>query len=380
MLRQALILTADREYAMEFRQYLERSLTPVPRVDIETDPLRVMQLSPQNYDLIILDALILNIDGLQLLLLLHNQAPQSRFCMMADEASEIFRYQALQNGASLYLQKPRELDDWHEIVSSIQSLFGELPDAAATSARLNPNATSAAELIQTECLSGGSCVLEITSDIAGQRGQIFIFRGELFHGQCPGKSGEDAVREMLGWPGCRAVHQSHQLLHAPPHTVETPWQELLQGAEDVSPAPEQQMAAPLGVLLPDDSERSTSGLRPEVGIVGESYSETIQPVVGESPTLPGFLSHWKINFTGELLETDGTDPDPQLTFSIFQKLAEVAVELEQDYSPRITFLGNWVQQELISGHSGIRHALFSTAETTEEIRDSYLVWCYERDV
>src|SRR5271170_4268609 len=105
MLRQALILSSNREYAQTLRSGLLKT-EPAPLVNIETDPLRAMQLAPQQYDLIILDATLDVMDGLQLLQFIKNQAPATKFIVVSDAADESARALAYQNGADFFIERP----------------------------------------------------------------------------------------------------------------------------------------------------------------------------------------------------------------------------------------------------------------------------------
>ena len=101
MLRQALILSSQREYAQTMRQGLLR-LDAEMKVAVETDPLRAMQLSPQQYDLVLLDTLLDAMDGLQMLQFIKNQAPAGKFIVVSDTGDEAARALAYQNGADFF--------------------------------------------------------------------------------------------------------------------------------------------------------------------------------------------------------------------------------------------------------------------------------------
>src|ERR1700733_11498215 len=104
MLRQGLILTSHRDYAQAMRQGLISTGGSQTRIDVELDALRAMQLVPQQYDLILLDRMLDAMDGLQLLLLLKQQAPATKFIIVSDTPDEISRAQAYQNGADYFLE------------------------------------------------------------------------------------------------------------------------------------------------------------------------------------------------------------------------------------------------------------------------------------
>jgi hypothetical protein len=103
---------------------------------------------------------------------------------------------------------------------------------------------------------------------------------------------------------------------------------------------------------------------------------------GETP-LPQVNSHWRVNLSGDLLEgSQVSEPDrcAFITSFIYRKLADVAVALEVDYFDHLTLLGPHLQQVLVADNMGVRHAVFDTAWTTEDLRVQYVKWCCEQSL
>jgi hypothetical protein len=101
---------------------------------------------------------------------------------------------------------------------------------------------------------------------------------------------------------------------------------------------------------------------------------------GETP-LPRVNSHWMVNLSGDLLEgSQVSEPDrcAFITTFIFRKMADVAVALEVDYFNHMTLFGPHLQQVLVADNMGVRHSVFDTAWTTEEMRAQYVKWCCEQ--
>ena len=86
LVHQALVISSRREMAQAIRGMALSLLGAQVRVDVELDALRVLQLLPQSYDLILLDAVLDVMDGWQLLTLLKQRAPKTRFVALSDEA------------------------------------------------------------------------------------------------------------------------------------------------------------------------------------------------------------------------------------------------------------------------------------------------------
>ena len=79
----------------------------------------------------------------------------------------------------------------------------------------SPDVVNVVDMVQTHCLSGDSVLLAVRSQFQG--GDIFIYRGEVYHAQYPGKSGEAAFTDILRWDGGLAAGSLDQ---ADPYAAE----------------------------------------------------------------------------------------------------------------------------------------------------------------
>jgi CheY-like chemotaxis protein len=385
MLHQALILTSHREYAQTMRQGLLKLGHAQTRVDVELDAERAMQIAPRQYELILLDTILDTMDGLQLLQLIKQQAPGSKFILVSDSGDETSRAVAYQNGADFFLERPRDPQAFALAMEAIRGLFKPnqfdkpLPDAG------DDRVVNVADIVQMRCLSGDSVLLLVRSQL--QSGDIFIFRGEIFHAQYPGKSGEAAFREMIRWDGGTVRIKEIKLTNIPPRTIEVPYRQLLDTGETSSPRKSD--------TRPTDGELYTIATEPAketaaLSVVQEApprkddepaiILKTAKPTTGETP-LPSVNSHWMVNLSGDLLEgSQVAEPDrcAFITSFIYRKLADVAVALEVDYFNHAMLLGPHLQQVLVADNMGVHHAVFDTAWTTEDQRVQYVKWCCER--
>jgi len=175
MLRKGLILTAHREYAQSMRSGLLTLGNDKTRVDIELDALRAMQLAPQQYELIILDTMLDAMDGLQLLVLMKQQAPSSKFILVSDVPGEISRAQVYQNGADLFLPRPHTPAAFKKAVQEINVLLKQDAKEQLTDEDESGPLAQLIDVVQTRCLSGDSVLLVVCGK--HQSGDIFIYRG-----------------------------------------------------------------------------------------------------------------------------------------------------------------------------------------------------------
>ncbi len=82
------------------------------------------------------------------------------------------------------------------------------------------------DLIQLQCLSGGSGAFEVTS--RGRRGRLYFREGQLIAAVAPGQTGRDAALTLLSWrEGTFVAIQGQAPVSAP---ITESWQSLLMSA------------------------------------------------------------------------------------------------------------------------------------------------------
>ena len=372
MVNQILVLSSQQEYAQAMRQ---RLLSLGKRVDVELDGLRAMQLMPQAYELIVLDRILHAMDGLQLLILWRQQAPASTFVIVSDSAAEESRNEALRHGADLFLTRPSQEPKW---ISAVEAMDSELRKEREDVTRSGTESQlSMADVVQMNCLSGNSLVLEIRTE--DQHGDIFIHEGMIFHAQFPGRSGPDAFQEMLRWNDGMARITTRPLQHLPPRTIEGPWHDLLRSLLPVEPLPGGDRIPMSGRLARLAGETTAADIfeeappRLEMPVPALSTKSEYRLAAAETPDVE---THWKVDMMGLLVEGVGVrDPEhcALVTNFIFRKMADIAVALEVDYFDSITLRGDSMQQVLVANNWGVRHAILE-ADADEGRRNQYRDW------
>jgi DNA-binding response OmpR family regulator len=388
MLRQVLILSSHRDYAQTMRQGLVK-LDPHALVNIETDPLRAMQLAPHQYGLILLDATLDVMDGMQLLLFIKNQAPAAKFVVVSDAGDESARAVAYQNGADFFLERPHTPEAFNVALNAIQGLYAPDRATAVEADDESSPMVNILDLVRMHCLSGDSILLLARSE--RQSGDIFIFRGEVYHAQYPGRGGESAFRDIVRWDNGWVRVKSIKLRQAPPRTIELPYRLLLEASEKAPPVAAPVEADTSNLIVVDPATPPDTA---ELSVVQEAppREEPLTPRIffpdptlsprGDTP-LPQVNSHWRVTLTGELMEgSQVAEPDrcAFITAFIYRKMADVAVALEVDYFDHMTLLGPHLQQVLVADNLGVRHAVFDVPWTTEALRVQYVKWCREQSL
>lgn len=367
-----------------FRQHITLSLAPEARVDVETDPLRAMQLSPQQYELILLDTVIGNMDCFQWMTVMKKQAPQVRFVIVSEEANEFYRFQAYHNGADLFLLRPQSQEAWEEVLGQLRQLLepATVPLASAQAG----DVSTLSELVALRCQQADSSMIQV--DIIGNSGDIFIYEGTVYHAQCSGYSGERAFVEMLAWPAEQMRIKVYKLNYTPPRTIERNLSELLLGNAEVAVLDLPVVSEKAFAVTPPDVPESP--LLPEEMATLEAPpkdTRSLEPVLEKQPApncdisfrSPALISHWKIDLMGKFDDGCGAiDPThtAALTYFIYRKMADIAVALDEDYFNRLTLIGPQYRQELVADNLGVRHALFHAPQVTPGETDNFITWCY----
>lgn len=366
-----------------FRQHLLLTIAPDARIDVETDPLRAMQLSPQQYDLILLDTVIGNMDGFQLMSVMKKQASKARFIVVSEQANELYRFQAYHNGADLFLMRPGDDAAWEDAMVQI----GQLTEPSHGA--VNGTTLTLAEQVKAACTPGNAVIMQV--DIIGNSADIFIHDGEVYHAQCPGWSGEKAFRRIMTWPKEEMRVQVHPLNHRPPRTIERSLEQLLSAEPD-------ETQIPWDTVLSVTALESTKPIQmPEEMAMVEAppfdtsklpEPEIKDPRVKSEEAKNGFKSealaaNWKIDLMGKFMEGSG-DIDPEhtaaLTYFIYRKMADVAVALDEDYFDHMTLIGPEYRQELVADNLCVRHALFDNTKIAPQEPEAYVKWCYGQSV
>ena len=376
MAARALILTSRRDYAQTMRQALAK--LGAARIDVEMDGLRAMQLTPQTYDLIVIDRMLNAMDGLQLLLLWRPQAPAGKFVVVSDNAHEEEKAEAHRCGADMFLKRPTDDAAWAAAIEAIEAQVHASPKAIDLG--LTEPLQPIADVVQMNCLSGNSVVLQVATE--QQRGDIFIHGGEVFHAQFPGRSGVEAFHDMLQWEDGSAQIQTLPLHHLPPRTIEIPHAELLYSLMRVEPLPGGDRTPLSGRLAQLAGETTASDISDEAPPRDTSPTRTqaLAALRGEKGEQLPVQTHWKVDLVGTLVEGSGVN-DPEhcalITNFIFRKLADIAVALEVEYFDQLTLWGPEHQQVLVADNWGVRHALLE-GNAPECSRANYVNWCREQ--
>lgn len=172
-------------------------------------------LNQHKIDLVISDIRMPDINGLDLLLKIRKEYPQTKVIIMTAYGSSEIHKEANKRGSLFYIEKPFEISDIRRI---ILDLIGKKKGFQGKVIGLQLT-----DIIQMNCLSRLTTALIITRD--GEKGIIYLNEGEIVHAECGEKKGTEAFYKILSWQEGEFVSNIGVL--PPVQTIYQSWEHLL---------------------------------------------------------------------------------------------------------------------------------------------------------
>ena len=172
-------------------------------------------LSKTPIDLVISDIRMPDINGLDLLIRIKRDYPQTKVIIMTAYGSSDVQKEASNRGSLYYIEKPFEINEIRKLILDLvrekKGFEGKLFDLQLT------------DIIQMNCLGRVTTSLVITKD--DHRGVIYFNEGEIVHAECDDIAGEEAFYNILGWQEGKFVSNIGTLPAR--ETISSPWEHLL---------------------------------------------------------------------------------------------------------------------------------------------------------
>src|SRR5512136_2735338 len=146
-------------------------------------------LKDNKIDLVISDIRMPDISGLDLLVKIRKDYPDTKVIIMTAYGSSDVQKEANRRGSLYYVEKPFEISDIRKIIIDLigkkKGFQGKVFGLQLT------------DIIQMNCLSRVTAALTITKD--GEKGIIYFNEGEVIHAECGEDKGTDAFYKILSW-------------------------------------------------------------------------------------------------------------------------------------------------------------------------------------
>lgn len=154
------------------------------------------ELQSRPVDLLVIDVHMPVVDGLQFLRLISRKYPNLLKVVLTGDSTGAYRDLALNSGAELYLEKPRDVGGWQSIFATLSELAKFQPEEGFRGVLRR---VGLQDVIQMECLSRNSSVLEITT--GEQQGRVFIRDGRIIHAVAGSRTGDGAFNYLMRLTG-----------------------------------------------------------------------------------------------------------------------------------------------------------------------------------
>ena len=172
-------------------------------------------LEKNKIDLVISDIRMPDINGLDLLVKIRKEYPQTKVIIMTAYGSSDVQKEANRRGSLYYVEKPFEISDIRKIIIDLigkkKGFRGKIFGLQLT------------DIIQMNCLSRLTTTLIITRD--GERGIIYLNEGEIVHAECGEHKGTEAFYKILSWQEGEFI--SNIGTTPPIQTIYQNWEHLL---------------------------------------------------------------------------------------------------------------------------------------------------------
>ena len=174
-------------------------------------------------DLVVIDVQMPVVDGIQFLQLVHRRFPGLGKVVLTGFGNEEMRAKSLEQGADLYLEKPRTSEGFESVFATMQELANWQPQEGF---RGLLRQVGLSDVLQMECLAKNSSILELTSDQF--QGHIYIKEGTIIHAQAGQASGEPAFHRLFALPGGSFSLKPFE--EPPVRSIDAHWEFLLMEA------------------------------------------------------------------------------------------------------------------------------------------------------
>jgi len=175
----------------------------------------LVQLEKDKIDLVITDIRMPDINGLDLMVKIKKEYPQTKVIIMTAYGSSDIQKEANQRGSLYYVEKPFEISDIRKIIIDLigkkKGFQGKMFGLQLT------------DIIQMNCLGRLTTALIITRD--GEKGIIYVNEGEIIHAECGEQKGPEAFYNILSWQEGEFV--SNIGFVPPVQTIYQNWEHLL---------------------------------------------------------------------------------------------------------------------------------------------------------
>lgn len=213
--KRVLIVDDEEDLTWTISKHLSRDKDKFELIAVNSAMAALDVLAQVPVNLVVTDIRMPEISGLDLLLKIKENYPQTKVVIMTAYGSSEVQEEANRRGCFKYIEKPFEIQDLRQLILDVlqekKGFEGKISDFQLT------------DLIQLLCLGRQTNSIHFEKD--GSHGAIYFDEGDIVHAEVDQVEGEEAFYEILSWEG--GAFQLQKGEKAPKETIFKSWQNLM---------------------------------------------------------------------------------------------------------------------------------------------------------
>ncbi|MBD3226351.1 MAG: response regulator [Caldithrix sp.] len=213
--KKVLVVDDEEDLTWSIAKHLSKDSDKYSLTTVNDGDKALDVLTQYPVDLVITDIRMPEISGLDLLLQIKENYPNTKVIIMTAYGSSEVQDEANRRGCFKYIEKPFEIKELRQLIlSALQEKKGF--DGQISDFNLS-------DLIQMNCLGRLTNALEVVND--NQRGIIYFKDGNIVHTELGSMEGEEAFYEIINWQG--GEFSVNRNVTPPKESIMKGWQTLL---------------------------------------------------------------------------------------------------------------------------------------------------------
>lgn len=213
--KRVLIVDDEEDLTWTLSKKLSKDSDKFELICVNSGQEAVEVLNQLPFDLVITDVRMPEVSGLDLLVEVKRQYPQTKVIIMTAYGTSDVQQEAADRGCFEYIEKPFEINELRQLILDAlrkkKGFEGSVSDFQLS------------DIIQLNCLGRLTSALRVNCD--GESGMIFFQEGNIVHSHTRNLQGESAFYHIMSWQG----GEFEVLRNQPPpvETITKGWQSLL---------------------------------------------------------------------------------------------------------------------------------------------------------
>ena len=214
-IKRVLVVDDEEDLTWSIARHLEKDRDKYQLYTVNNGKEALELLNQIPMDVVVSDIRMPEISGLDLLLKIRENYPQTKVIIMTAYGSSEVQEEANARGCFKYLEKPFEIHELREMilagVEERRGFEGKISDFQLS------------DIIQMNCLGRLTNALHVQQ--GSRHGTIYFEDGDIVHSVVGDLEGEEAFYEIISWEG--GTFQVERAVKAPRETIVKGWQSLL---------------------------------------------------------------------------------------------------------------------------------------------------------